>query len=92
MSDLRNNLVPTNIQELFLPLSRIHSYDTRSSTSTYIESFSRLGAKLWNEIPTHGQFRTLSEHKFKFNIRASLLDILETGDTYFVIMPIKTAS
>ena len=33
MSDLRNNLVPTNIQELFLPLSRVHSYGTRSSTS-----------------------------------------------------------
>ena len=33
MSDLRNNLVPTNIQELFLPLSRIQSYGTRSSTS-----------------------------------------------------------
>ena len=90
MSDVRNNLVPTNIQELFLPLSRIHSYATRSSTSQkfYIRksnleiqknSFSRLGAKLWNEIPT--MLRTLSKHKFKFNIRASLLDTLETGDT-----------
>ena len=75
---------------------------TRSSTSQnfYIKkksnleikktSFSRLGAKLWNEIPT--KLRTLSEHKFKFNIRASLLNILETDDTYFVILPIKTAS
>ena len=64
MSDLRNNLVPTNIQELFLPLSCVHSYGTRSSTSQNfyrkkIESwnkkkkyFSRLGVKLWNEIPT----------------------------------------
>ena len=33
MSDVRNNLVPTNIQELFLPLSRVHSYGIRSSTS-----------------------------------------------------------
>ena len=33
MSDMRNNLVPTNIQELFLPLSRVHSYGIRSSTS-----------------------------------------------------------
>ena len=32
-SDVRNNLVPTNIQELFLPLSHVHSYGTRSSTS-----------------------------------------------------------
>ena len=33
MSDVSNNLLPTNIQELFLPLSRVHSYGTRSSTS-----------------------------------------------------------
>ena len=33
MSDLRNNLVPKNIQELFLSLSRIHSCGSRSSTS-----------------------------------------------------------
>ena len=29
--------------------------------------------------------RTLSKNKFKFNIRASLLDMLETGDTYYEI-------
>ena len=33
MSDVSNNLIPTHIQELFLPLSRVHSYSTRSSTS-----------------------------------------------------------
>ena len=89
MSDVSNNLVPTNIQELFLPLSRVHLYGTRSSTSQsfYIKksnleiqknSFSRLGAKLWSEIPA--KLRTLSKHKYKFNIRSSLLDILETGE------------
>ena len=94
MSDVRNNLVPTNIQELFLPLSCVHSYGTRSSTSHnfYIKksnreiqktSFSWPGAKFWNEIPT--KLRTLSKHTFKFNIRASLLDILETGNTYYEI-------
>ena len=95
MSDVSNNLVRTKIQELFLPLSRIHSYGTRSSTfqNFYIKksnleiqkhSFSRLGAKLWNEIPT--KLRRLSKHKFKFNFRASLLlNLLETGDTYYEI-------
>ena len=39
--------------------------------------------QLWNEIPT--KLRTLSNYKFKFNIRASLLDILETSDTYYEI-------
>ena len=33
MSDLRKNVVPINIQELFLPLPCVHSYGTRSSTS-----------------------------------------------------------
>ena len=33
MFDVSNNVVPTNIQELFLPLSRVHSYNTRSSKS-----------------------------------------------------------
>ena len=42
-----------------------------------------IGAKLRNEIPT--KLRTLSKNKFKFNIRASLLDMLETGDTYYEI-------
>ena len=60
MSDMRNNLVPTNIQELFLPLSCVHLYGTRSSTSQNFykkklnieiqkfNSFWRPGAKLWN--------------------------------------------
>ena len=97
MSDVRNNLIPTNIQELFLPLSRIHAfirhYIGRLHLQTFISKksnlevqkncFSRFGVKLCNEIPT--KLRTLSKHKFKFNIRASLLDILETGDTYYEI-------
>ena len=75
-------------------LGRLHLktfiYKKKSNLEIKKTSFSRLGAKLWNEIPT--KLRTLSEHKFKFNIRASLLNILETDDTYFVILPIKTAS
>ena len=46
MSDLRNNLVPTNIQELFLPLSCVHSYGTRSSTS---QNFYRKKIESWNK-------------------------------------------
>ena len=105
MSDLRKNVVPINIQELFLPLPCVHSYGTTSSTSQnfYIKkksnleikktSFSRLGAKLWNERPT--KLHTLSKHKFKCNVCASLLDILETGDTYYetneIILKMKKA-
>ena len=41
MSDMRNNLVPTctNIQDLFLPLSRVRSYGTRSSTTVHLKTF-----------------------------------------------------
>ena len=47
MSDLRNNLVPTNIQELFLPLSRVHSYGTRSSAS---QNFYMKKIESWYQI------------------------------------------
>ena len=92
MFDVSNNVVPTNIQELFLPLSRVHSYNTRSSKSQnfYVmksnreiqkNSFSRIDAKLWNHLPT--EIRTSPKQKFKSKIRSLLFDILETGDTYY---------
>ena len=39
MHDVSNNLLPSNIQDLFLPTAHVHSYNTRSSTSRnfYIE-------------------------------------------------------
>ena len=53
MSDLRNNLVPKNIQKLFLPLSRIHSCGSRSSTSQnfYIKKSNlEINEFIWNQI------------------------------------------
>ena len=57
MSDVSNNLVPTNIQELFLPLSHVHSYGTRSSTSQNfygkklnLEIKKKLFLKTWCQI------------------------------------------
>ena len=90
MFDVSNNVIPTNIQELFLPLSRVHSYNTTKSQNVYViksnleiqkNSFSRIGAKLWNHLPT--EIRTSPKHKFKSKIRSLLFDILETGDTYY---------
>ena len=62
---------------------RLETLYKKSNLEIQKNSFSRLGAKLWNERPT--KLRTLSKHKFKFNIRASLLDILKTGDIYHEI-------
>ena len=64
MHDINNNKAPANMLNLFQKVSSIHSYNTRSSVSGkfYVESsrpeiqnnsFSRLGVKLWNEIPRY---------------------------------------
>ena len=68
-----------------------HSYNTRSSTSRnfYIQksnreiqkkTFSRIGAKLWNEIPT--KLRNLPKRTFSKRIRDLLLLLLESEDSY----------
>ena len=60
--DVRNDLVWSNL-DLFIPTAKIHSYNTRvsgfesfynqkSTIEIKRKSFSRIGAKLWNEIPT----------------------------------------
>ena len=62
MYDVRNKNAPSNTLNLFTDTSKIHTYNTRSSTSnkSYIKkskleikekAFSRIGAKLWNELP-----------------------------------------
>ena len=59
MYDVRHGISTKSIQALFEYVSSIHQYNTWSSEShnLYIKrsilanSFSRIGAKLWNEIP-----------------------------------------
>ena len=91
MHDVSNDLVPSNLKDLFVPTAKIHSYSTRASTSNnfYIQksnteikrkSFSRIGAKLWNEIPT--KLRALPAATFKKKIKMILLNILENEDSY----------
>lgn len=91
MHDVSNDLVPSNLKDLFVPTAKIHSYKTRASVSKnfYIQksnteikrkSFSRIGAKLWNEIPT--KLRALPKATFKKKIQMILLNILENEDSY----------
>ena len=60
MSDLRKNVVPINIQELFLPLPCVHSYGTRSSTSQNfyikkkIESWNKKKPLSQDLVPNYG--------------------------------------
>ena len=86
MHDVSNDLVPPNLKDLFIPTAKIHSYNTRASASKnfYIEikrkSFSRIGAKLWNEIPT--KLRALPKATFEKKIQMILLNILQNEESY----------
>ena len=64
MYDVNHNFAPTNISKFFTQVKDIHNYDTRASSSenyyinysrlnTQKNSFSRVGVRLWNEIPAH---------------------------------------
>ena len=84
MYDVRNASAPLNVCNFFTHASSIHSYNTRSSTSNnfYIKrsrleiqnnAFSRIGAKLWNEIPC--SLRELPKASFKKKNQSILLSI-----------------
>ena len=88
------NQAPVNMSNLFQKTSNIHSDNTRSSTSGkfYVKSsrleiqnnsFSRLGAKLWNKIPSH--ITNLPKKAFKRILRELLFHILEMEDDYIKI-------
>ena len=94
MHDVSTASAPINICNLFTKTSRVHSYNTRSSTSDnfYIKAsrleiqknaFSRIGAKLWNEIPS--SLRGLPKKLFKLRIKNKLLSVLEDEDSYIEV-------
>ena len=92
MHDVSNDLVPSNLKNLFVPTAKIHSYNTwasvsknfyiqKSNTEVTRKSFSRIGAaKLWNEIPTN--LRALPKVTFKKKIQMILFKTLENEDSY----------
>ena len=94
MFDIRRRNAPRNIRDLFEDISNIHSYNTRSSASNnfYIQSsrlsiqlnsFSRIGTTIWNEMPL--TLRNLSKNNFKRKIKRKLFDILTSDDSYLDI-------
>ena len=91
MFDVRNTTAPSNIQDLFQDISNVHSFKTRSSTSNNfytkpsrlsirVNSFSRIGVKVWNEIPQ--ALRNLSKNAFKRKLKQILFNILGSEDSY----------
>ena len=78
MFDIRHRNAPINIRDLFQDISNIHPYNTRSSRlSIQLDSFSRIGTKIWNEMPL--------KHDFKRKIKSVLFDILSLEDSYLDI-------
>ena len=91
MNDVSNNVTPPNVSKLFTYSSKVHHHNTRFSAAGnfYIKhsrtdhmknSFSRIGAKIWNCIPDSN--RALPKYKFKNTLQSRLLDILILQDTY----------
>ena len=92
MRDVNDDLVPSNLKDLFVPTVKIHLYNRRawvSAKNFYIQksnteikrkSFSRIGANLmWNEIPT--ELRALPKATFQKKIQMILFKILESKDS-----------
>jgi len=91
MDDVYNNVVPSNISDLFTPTQDIHHYNTRSSSSGnfytnysrlnhHKNSFSVIGAKIWKSIPE--VLRKLLKHRFKKKITESIFQIFLKQDSY----------
>ena len=98
MFDIRRRNAPRNIRDLFEDISNIHSYNTRSSASKnfytqssrlsiQLNSFSRIGTTIWNEMPL--TLRNLSKYNFKRKIKRKLFDILTSDDSYLDIRNIS---
>ena len=62
MHDIDHDVAPQNLKNLFTRIASIHSYNTRPETAGKFhvihsrkrqqnQSFSRLGARIWNKIP-----------------------------------------
>ena len=105
MLDITTNSAPQNICNRVTFTQDMHQYNTRpaSSGNYYIKpsrlnhhknSFSIVGAKIWNSIPE--SYRRLPKHIFKKKIQALIFATLETLDSYAdtstLISEIKKAS
>ena len=91
MHDVSNNVTPPNVSKLFTYSSKVHHHNTlfsaagnlyikHSRTDHMKNSFSRIGAKIWNCIPDSD--RALTKYKFKNTLQSRLVEILIVEDTY----------
>ena len=89
MHDIDHDLAPQNLKNLFTSICSIYSYNTRaaaagkfhviqSQTKQQNQSFSRLGARLWNKIP---EFKSKPQQLFKKH-QSKLLQFLVHEGVY----------
>ena len=91
MHDINNQSAPLNLINLFDRVDSVHSYRTRSASTGKFHikcskltqlshSFSRLGCKIWNELPE--SFRAKTKTSFKKCLQTRLLKLLDQEDIY----------
>ena len=91
MCDVNKNTARDNILKLFSRISSVHTYNTRASTSEHFytkesrlnvkwNAFSCVGVQVWNGIPQILKERP--KKAFKRSLKAMLLDIFQTEDSY----------
>ena len=92
--DVVNRNCPINLREMFVSVRHSHGHNTRSSAADklytqparlniQLNSFSRVGVRLWNSIPFSN--RKSSKHTFKKKIRNSLFSMLQNEESYLGI-------
>ena len=95
MFEIRHTNAPSNIQDLFQDISDIHSYNTWSSASNnfytqssrlsiQVNSFSRTGTEIWNEMPACN-FKKSFIYFFRSLITFSCIYFLKTWPTQISI-------
>ena len=91
MYDVSNSSTPCNIRQLFIDSSDVHAHNTRSSSTknffiqdsrlrVKLNSFSSLGARLWNCLQP--DLRKLTKRAFKRKLHKLLLTALGIEDYY----------
>ena len=98
MYDVRNNLAPDNIENMFTKLSSVHSYRTRSVTNKNYHMFNKLELKIWSEpslFPVlwfgtvfHFLSKHLKKNQFRRQLKGKFFEILEKEDDYIRVSDI----
>ena len=94
MFDVIDNNAPIHIQDMFISLGAVHTYNTRSWTSKNLfckfsrleiqkRCFSRVGVNMWNKIPE--DLRELSKFCFKNQLKIILFNDLKLNGYHIEI-------